>query len=267
MLVAQEWRLYIVKIQLIRNATLRMEYGGHILLTDPYFAPKHSLPSYAGISKNPLVDLPITINNILNGVEMILLSHNHSDHFDSVAQSIISKSSLIVCQPDDKGELQKNGYTNIISVEEKLAWGGIHIERIYGRHGSGEVLTEMGNASGYFLSAANEPSIFWAGDTILFSGIIDFILEKEPDIIIIHACGALWNQVKIVMDEYQAIELCGLLSKSVVIAIHMDVVDHAKVSRKYLREFATNNGISDKKLIIPRDGEVMNFSNLPFSQQ
>lgn len=45
-------------LRLIRSATQRLRYVGRELLLDPYFAPKHSRPSYAGRSPNPLVDLP-----------------------------------------------------------------------------------------------------------------------------------------------------------------------------------------------------------------
>lgn len=49
-----------MQIQLIRNATLHITYAGHIFLIDPYLAAKHTMPSFAGISPNPLVDLPFS---------------------------------------------------------------------------------------------------------------------------------------------------------------------------------------------------------------
>jgi L-ascorbate metabolism protein UlaG (beta-lactamase superfamily) len=35
-----------MRLQLIRNATLRLTYHGQLILIDPYLAPKHTLPSY-----------------------------------------------------------------------------------------------------------------------------------------------------------------------------------------------------------------------------
>ncbi len=49
-----------MRLQLIRSATLRLDYAGHHLLIDPYFAPKHSRPTYTGKSPNPLIDLPLS---------------------------------------------------------------------------------------------------------------------------------------------------------------------------------------------------------------
>ena len=42
-----------MKLQLFRNATLKLDYAGHTVLIDPYLAPKHSLPSFTGRLLNP----------------------------------------------------------------------------------------------------------------------------------------------------------------------------------------------------------------------
>jgi L-ascorbate metabolism protein UlaG (beta-lactamase superfamily) len=36
-----------MQLQLIRSATLRIEYAGHTFVIDPYLAAKHSRPSFA----------------------------------------------------------------------------------------------------------------------------------------------------------------------------------------------------------------------------
>ncbi|KAA3657843.1 MAG: MBL fold metallo-hydrolase, partial [Chloroflexi bacterium] len=92
-----------MKIKLIRNATLRLTYAGHTFLVDPYFAPKHTLPSYTGRSPNPIVDLPETPEAVLAGCEMVLVSHLHADHFDKVAQDMLPKQMPIYCQPGNDG--------------------------------------------------------------------------------------------------------------------------------------------------------------------
>ena len=47
-----------MQLELLRNATLKITYDGHVLLIDPYFAPRHSLPSFTGRSPNPMTELP-----------------------------------------------------------------------------------------------------------------------------------------------------------------------------------------------------------------
>jgi len=70
-----------MKIQFVRSATLRMEYAGRRFVIDPYLAAKHSRPSFTGKSPNPLVDLPRSPRSVIAGIEMVLVSHLHSDHF------------------------------------------------------------------------------------------------------------------------------------------------------------------------------------------
>ena len=66
-----------MQIQLIRNATLRMEYAHRRFIIDPYLAAKHTRPSYAGTSPNPLVDLLCSPQEAIAGIEMALISHLH----------------------------------------------------------------------------------------------------------------------------------------------------------------------------------------------
>ena len=57
-----------MQLTLIRNATLRLVYGGYRLLVDPYLAPQHSLPSFTGRSLNPMVALPMPADAVVAGM-------------------------------------------------------------------------------------------------------------------------------------------------------------------------------------------------------
>ena len=70
-----------MKLRLLRNATLKLEIRGRIVLIDPFFAPKGSRPSFTGRAPNPMVELPATPEEILDGVELVIVSHLHADHF------------------------------------------------------------------------------------------------------------------------------------------------------------------------------------------
>ncbi|HEX6033783.1 MAG TPA: hypothetical protein VFY83_05080, partial [Anaerolineales bacterium] len=96
-----------MQIQLIRNATLRMTYGNHVFITDPYFAPKDSQEPLIGKSRNPVVDLPFPIEDMLADIDMALVSHLHPDHFDTLAQQRLPKHSQIYCQPGAEGQIRE----------------------------------------------------------------------------------------------------------------------------------------------------------------
>jgi len=69
-----------MKLQLIRNATMRLNYAGQTILTDPMLSPKDTIDSWAGVARNPTVELPYEIEKITNGIDSVLVSHDHQDH-------------------------------------------------------------------------------------------------------------------------------------------------------------------------------------------
>ncbi len=245
-----------MELQLIRNATVKMSYSGKTLLLDPYLGEKGSGPSYAGKEHSPVVPLPIPLEEVLAGVEAILASHVHSDHFDTTAREILPKDLPLLCQPENEQTMRDLGFTDVHPVAGKLWLDEISVSRTPGRHGSGAVLKDMGIVSGFFFEAPGEPSIYWAGDTVLTDEIRELLRVRKPDVVLTHSCGAVWGEgTLILMDDVQTVEVCRLAPESTVVAIHMEAVDHATVSRTQLRETARKSGISDERLLIPLDGE------------
>lgn len=246
-----------MKLQLIRNATLKLDYAGRTVLIDPYLAPKHSLPSFANRSENPMVELPVAIETILDGVELVIVSHLHSDHFDSVAKQRLPKHLPIFCQPGDEGEIGAAGFTDVTPLTDRASWQGLTLTRREGSHGLGPVVELMGSVMGLTLEAEGEPSIYWAGDTVLYPPVASVIAETKPDIIVTHSCGARWDGDLIVMDAQETVAVCETSGDAVVVATHMEALDHATISRQDLREAAEARGISAAKLRIPADGDVL----------
>jgi L-ascorbate metabolism protein UlaG (beta-lactamase superfamily) len=197
---------------------------------------------------------------LVEGIEMALISHLHSDHFDPAAQDLLLKDMTILCQAEDKAAIESKGFRNVIPVTDTITWQGIKITRTPCQHGAGEVLKEMGNASGFVFQAANEPTVYWAGDTIWYEAVADVIRQTQPDIIITHSCGAMWgDHVLIVMDAAQTLAVHHAAPNSIIIATHMESLDHATVTREALRKYAESNGLGPEKLLIPLDGEKITF--------
>ena len=68
-----------MKIQLIRNATMKITYAGRTFLTDPILSPKWDFEAFAGIAPNPTIDLPFQIEDIIKGMESVVVTHDHPD--------------------------------------------------------------------------------------------------------------------------------------------------------------------------------------------
>lgn len=250
-----------MQLQLIRNATMILDYGGQRFLLDPDFGAKHSRQSFTGKSPNPMVDLPIPPEKILEGIQAVIVSHLHSDHFDKVAQEIVPKTLPLFCQPGDEQTIRDKGFQQVMPIDT-LDWQGVKITRTGGHHGLGYVETQMGKVSGFVFQAKDEPTIYWAGDTVMCDEVRETISQFQPNIIIIHSCGAMWpdeagERQLIVMDDAQTVEVCHLAPNSTVIAVHMEALDHATVSRTDLRAAAQQSGVSESRLLIPQDGETV----------
>lgn len=250
-------------VQLIRNATLIIHYGGHKILVDPMFSPKGAIESWAGIAKNPTVDLKLSTSEIMDSVDLVLVSHTHPDHFDEAANELLNKSVKIINQPADMDFFKTKGFSNSETLAHKTIWKNINIERVDGEHGSGKVLEMMGKTSGFVLSAKNQPTIYIMGDAIWTEQIKQNIKRIKPDFIIVNSGGARikgFEQLPIIMDEQQTMALIASSGNAKVIAVHMDALDHCRTTRISLRKEADKNGINRNKLIILEDTEVLNLS-------
>lgn len=249
-----------MQLQLIRNATLRLTYHKQLILIDPYFALKLTLPAYADKSMNPLVDLPMPLNAILEGVQAVIVSHLHTDHFDNLAKRLLPKNLPLFCQPGDDAAIREVGFQDVRVIAERVDWNGVTITRAEGQHGDAETALLMGSVSGFVFEAQDEPTLYWAGDTIWYPPAEQVIAEKQPAVIVTHSCGARWKGSEpIVMDAEQTIAVCAFAPDSRVVATHMEALDHATVSRADLRQYAEAHGISPQQLLIPADGETIEF--------
>lgn len=249
-----------MKLTLIRNATLRLTYAGHTFVIDPYLATKGSLPAYANVSPNPLVELPMPAADVLHDSEMTLVSHLHTDHFDAAAQHRLPQDHPLLCQPADEARIRDKGFQNVTPIAGTHTWGNMRIHRVNGRHGtSPAILRLMGPVSGFVLQATDEPTLYWVGDSVWYEDVAAAIDQWQPNVIVTHSGGAVWGneQEAIIMDAAQTVAVCQHAPHSTVIATHLEALDHCLTSRAALRQAATDAHISPARLRIPADGEAI----------
>ena len=249
-----------MKLQLIRSATLKLKYGGRVILIDPCLAAKHDYDPLVGKSRNPIVDLPCTPEEVIEYVEMVMVSHLHRDHFDQAAWERLPKDLPLYCQPGNEEVIKGKGFTDVRVLHDHADWEGIRIIRAPGQHGTGIWAEKMGQVSGFVFQATGEPTVYWSGDTIWYEGVKKSIQDYQPDMIITHSCGAEFEtNSPIVMDAEHTVAVCRAAPDAVVVAVHMDAYDHSTISREDLRAYATAQGITVEQLRIPDDGETLAF--------
>ncbi|MFN3719221.1 MAG: MBL fold metallo-hydrolase [Rhizobium rhizophilum] len=249
-----------MQIRLIRSATLTVELAGIRLLIDPWLAGKGEGRSYSGRGPSPLVDLPVPISELLQGIDAVLISHLHSDHFDETAQRVLPRSMPILCHARDRDQIAAMGFSDVRAIGEPMTVGSVTIRTTDGCHGPPEVLDDMGEVSGFLISAAGEPTLYWAGDTILCPEVEAVLAHERPDIVVVHGCGALWQgKGPLVMDGPMVLDTFRLSGNATVVVTHLDAVDHGTVSRADLRRMAAAASLDQSRLRVPEDGELLSF--------
>ncbi len=246
-----------MKLKLLRNATLKLDYGGRTFLIDPDFGPRHSRRSFTGRSQNPMVDLPEPIEDIVAGVDTVIVSHLHADHFDEVAKERVPKRLPVICRLGDEEAIAQAGFSSITAIDCFVRLGAIVLKRHPAQHGTGAVVEKMGPVMGLSFEAPGEPTLYWCGDSVLYPPLSDAVAATDPDVIVTHSCGARWDDTLIVMDAAQTLDLAEKHPRATIIATHMEALDHATVSRAALREAAEQRGIDAQRLRIPADGETI----------
>ena len=272
----------------IRNATARLVYGGKTFLLDPTLSDKGKLPSFAGIAPNPTVDLPIPAAQIVADIDVVIVSHLHGDHFDGAAADILDKSITMItprngASPNPrentpaipfKESLEAKGFTNVREIgspeADHMTLDGITIHQVFARHGKGMVGDAMGGVNGLIFEAEGEPTIYWAGDTVLDEAgeVLSVLKRFKPDVVIAHTGGPVVEVLSpeiLLMDAAQAVTFFKQAVREnpgvQIIAIHMDALDLCFSTRSDLMAALVRQaGDLQSRVVIPLDGELVTLS-------
>lgn len=246
------------RLRLMRNATSVIRYGGKTILLDPFLSDAGALPAFNNTPNqrpNPLVPLPVPAKDLVTGIDATLLTHTHVDHWDGVAREVLQKAGPLFTQPADGARVAQAGFTDVRPVDGTVSWEGISIARTGGQHGRGDVGQRMGTVSGYVLSRAGSPTVYIAGDTIWCPDVADAIRTHRPDVIVVNAGEAQFNEGgPIIMGVSDVVQVCQAAPQATIVAVHMEAVNHCLLSRDGLRAGLNSSGVKNT-VLIPRDGE------------
>jgi L-ascorbate metabolism protein UlaG (beta-lactamase superfamily) len=251
-----------MNLTLVRNATLRLEMGGRRLLLDPMLDPAGARPPIAGTANpvpNPVVELPSPAEEIVDGVEAVLVTHLHADHLDDAAVGLLEPRVPLACQPQDETTLRERGFTDVRPVVGGIDFCDLGVARTGGRHGTGEIGERMGPVCGFVLRARGEPVLYVAGDTIWCDEVDAALVEHEPAVVVVNAGGARFLEGDpIIMDAEGVIETAHAAPRATVVAVHLEALNHCPVRRAELREAVDAAGVGGR-VVIPGDGETLRF--------
>lgn len=261
-----------MKIQQIRNATLKITYGGHTFLIDPWLLPKGAFGTFRGKPFRPLMEgqedipmpcaeLPFPKEDVLLGVDACIITHIHPDHIDMtgvapVGDSLPRKTPTFVQSPEDAQLLWDEGFTDLTSLYENSAYKDVELIRTECRHGT---RVPCGPACGVVFRHSREKTLYLAGDTIWYAGVHRAIERHRPEVIILNACGASLKFFgRLIMDAEDVLKVHEAAPEAKLVVSHLESVAHATLTRSDIRAFAREKGF-EKSIVIPADGETLDL--------
>lgn len=260
-----------MKITQIRNATVLLEFESNKqsigLLVDPMLSKRGAMPAFkyfgGSVRRNPTVELPDNTPKLLERVTHALITHcqrAHVDHLDPAGTRFLREGEIpVFCMPRDDSFLAKRGLlTQAFSGATTQPFFHGQITPVLCVHGLGWVGHLMEHGHGYFIELPGEPSVYIAGDTILTDAVRLCLTQRQPRVAILPAGGAQFDMgAEIIMNAADVVDACGLTS-GVIIANHLESLDHCPTTRAELRTASAEAGLSNR-LYIPDDGAEYMF--------
>lgn len=252
-----------MNIQHIRNATLKVDYAGKTFLIDPFLANKGAYPAFPNSArqdqKNPLNDLPVSLDSIIDA-DAVIVTHLHLDHWDDVAKEVLSKDIPLFTQNEqDAREIRNSGFQNVEVLQEDTVFEGIQLIKTKGEHGRGPILEIAGSVCGVVLKHEDEKTVYIAGDTVWYEEVEKVIKQHQPEVIVVNAGDNQFVEGgSLVMGAEDVLAVHQAAPAAMILSVHMEAVNHWALSRSDLRTFADEHHFSSQ-LIVPEDGEHFVF--------
>ncbi|WP_050184371.1 MBL fold metallo-hydrolase [Domibacillus robiginosus] len=253
-----------MNIQQIRNATLVVDYAGKKFLIDPMLAEKGTYPPFPNSPRqnqnNPLVSLPTSIDNLIQDIDAVIVTHLHYDHWDEAAKEALPKDIKLFAQnEEDATEVRNAGFKNVEVLTENTVFEGIQLIKTKGEHGRGEILKLAGLVCGVVFKHPDEKALYIAGDTVWYDAVQEVIDTHKPEVIVVNAGdNQFFEGGSLVMGKDDVYEVYKAAPEAKTICIHMEAVNHWGLSREELKSFIQEKSMSSN-VLIPDDGESYTF--------
>ena len=235
-----------VRITLVRSATVLLELHGLRLLVDPMLDDAGARPPIEGTANqvaNPTVPLPFPAEEVVRGLDAVILTHRHRDHLDARGEELIPRDIPVFCQPEDEDALRELGL-DARSVEDALDWHGLRITRTPGQHGTGRTAELLAPVSGFVFDG-----LYVAGDTVWYEGVEETIERHHPGVAVVNAGGAEFLEGGLIVMGIDDVREVAARVPTVV-AVHLEALNHCYLTRAALRATLPD-------VLVPDDGETL----------
>lgn len=207
-----------LRLTWIGHSTVLIEVGGRRFLTDPFLRERLGPLRRRGA--------PVDIAAI-GGVDAVLLSHAHPDHFDRSSLRRLEGDPLMLVPTGLGRVVEKAGLTaRELAVDERTEVGGMGITAVPARHGRWP-RHPSAIAVGYLVEGP--PSVYFAGDTSSFAALGRLAGQVDVALLPIGSWGphaAPWH-----LGPRGAARLAARIGARVVVPIHWGTLYPAGLAR------------------------------------
>ncbi|WP_437675912.1 MBL fold metallo-hydrolase [Sorangium sp. So ce131] len=232
------------RLQWRGGPTAILELGGLRLLTDPVLGPRGPaafvLPKHpsTGVENAPVARYTDPPGEPLGRLDVLLLSHNHADHFDAVAKETLPKDLPFVLPPDAADAARAAGFTRLTPLDWDQETviparsGRLRILAVPANHTHDpELDATLGKGNGYVLRWEGEKpyAIYWTGDSVFTDRMRAVAARFAPiDLWLPHlgAVGVDGARGLRTMNADEAVAAAALLRARHVIPIHHTTFGH-----------------------------------------
>jgi L-ascorbate metabolism protein UlaG (beta-lactamase superfamily) len=258
-----------VGLQLVRSATLKLDYAGTVFLVDPMLAGEGAYPGIAGTHNShlryPRVGLPVPLEEAMEA-DAVVLTHLHPDHWDAVARERLPKSIPVFVQDQrDADAVRKDGFTDVRVLGDGTVFQGTRLIRTGGQHGTDTHIQALGQAlgevSGVVFQRAGYKSVYVAGDTAWHPQVEAAIAAHRPDVIVLNAGDARIEgfEGSIIMGRDDVLRARRAAPGALLVAVHLEAVNHGTQTRDDLRRYIQAQGLDTARAVVPEEGDASAF--------
>ena len=236
-----------MRLTLVRNATLLLDLEGRRILVEPMLDDAGARPPVEDSPnprRNPLVPLPVPAEEVVRGLDAVVVTHLHEDHFDETGARLVPRDVPVFCQPEDEGELRGLGL-DARPVDAELEWDGLRIARTGGRHGvEEEIVADLAPVSGFVFG-----DLYVAGDTVWCREVEEALERYRPRVAVVNGSGACFvGSGPLVMTSDDVREVARRVPT--VVVVHLEAIDHCLETRADVRAAVPG-------AVVPEDGETV----------
>lgn len=266
-----------VEYQHVRNATAKIKYGGSTFLVDPFLAKKDAYPGFEAAIENPnqripIIDMAEPVEKVIDGIDAVIVTHTHLDHWDESAQKLLPKDiPLFVQNAGDASIIRAQGFTDVRVLGKNTPFGNVKISKTGGQHGTDEMYEIPGTAEvlneamGFVLQTEGAKTVYVVGDTIWNQYVDDALAMYNPDIVVLNTGYARIKGLNgtafsgsLIMGTDDIVHAYKTVPKAQIITVHMDTVNHTMVTSDDVRKLIKEKKMEDR-VSVPREGEILRY--------